>query len=379
MNTGKEFKIGTKIRLYRTRLGLTQQELAEKMGFSSSETISQMEQEKREIKAWELAKIAKILYVNFIDLLADDEIPEPQPVLWRKEPATNKIEREKEFQKFCEDYRMLEKLSGEQSTYQPFPQMEIDPFKIDYKDAERFAENIRSSLNLGERPAATLEKTLQDRYGVKTWYKDLDEGSAASTIGSYGPAILMNRNEPPWRRNYNFAHEIFHLITWESIPPKLLAEKKDLWDKIEKLANAFASCLLLPSDPLRIAFDDRVVDGKVQYVDLVDVARNFDVSTSALIYRLRSLGKISQEDVDSLSQNAIFKDIDRATMSEAWWHPPKFPERFVRLAFIAYQKGNLSKTKLAHLLDTSLFELDKVLQEYGLEDSDSYNGEIHSL
>jgi hypothetical protein len=35
--------------------------------------------------------------------------------------------------------------------------------------------------------------------------------------------------------------------------------------------------------------------------------------------------------------------------------------------------------KLAHLLDTSLFDLDKVLQEYGLDDSDSYNDEIHTL
>jgi hypothetical protein len=83
--------------------------------------------------------------------------------------------------------------------------------------------------------------------------------------------------------------------------------------------------------------------------------------------------------VDSLNQNAIFKDIDRTTMSGAWWHPPRFPERFVRLAFIAYQKGSLSKMKLVHLLDTSLFDLNKVLQEYGLDDSDSYNGEIHPL
>jgi Zn-dependent peptidase ImmA (M78 family) len=283
------------------------------------------------------------------------------------------------FQKFCEDFDMLEKLSGEQSAYQPLSQMEIDPFKINFKDAERFAETIRSTLNLGDLPARVLEKTLQDRHGIKILYKELDEGSAATTIGRYGPAILMNSKEAPWRRNYNFAHEIFHLITWESIPPNLLAEKKELWEKIEKLANAFASCLLLPADALRLAFDDRVVDGKIKYVDLVDIARNFDVSTQALLYRLRSLGKISQEVADKLNQDDTFKGIDRASMSAVWWHPPKFPEPFVRLAFIAYQKGTLSKMKLANLLDTSLFDLDKELQKYGLDDSDSYNGEIHTL
>jgi len=379
MNTGKVFKIGAKIRFYRTRLGLTQQYLAEKMGFSNSETISQIEQDKREIKAWELAKIAKFLYVDLTDLLAVEEIPEPQPVLWRQEPKVNRSEMEQVFQKFCEDFDMLENLSGEQPNYQPLPQMETDPAKIDYKDAERFADTIRSTLNLGERPARVLEKTLQDRYGIKILYKELDEGSAATTIGSYGPAILMNSKEAPWRRNYNFAHEIFHLITWKSIPPSLFAAKKELWDKIEKLANAFASCLLLPADALRIAFEDRVVDGKIKYVDLVDIARNFDISTPALLYRLRSLGKISQDVADKLNQDDAFKGLDRASMSAAWWHPPKFPEPFVRLAFIAYQKGNLSKMKLAHLLDTSLFDLDKELQKYGLDDSDSYNGEIHTL
>lgn len=373
------FKIGAKIRSYRDRIGITQKDLAEKLGFSSSETISQIEQDKREVKAWELAKIAKILHVDMSDLLAFEEPAEPQPVLWRQEPSENRAEMEQVFTKFCEDYDMLEKLSGEQVSYQQLPQMEASPLTISYKEAERFADTVHSSLNLGEIPARVLEKTLQDRYGIKILYKELDEGSAATTIGDFGPAILMNSREAPWRRNYNFAHEIFHLITWKSIPPIVLREDKELWEKIERFANAFASWLLLPADALKAAFEDRVKDGKITYIDLVDIARKFDVSTQALLYRLVKLGKFSQEEVDKLNQNEQFKALDRSTMGPSWWTPPKFPEPFVRLAFIAYQKGNLSKMKLAHLLDTSLFDLDTVLQEYGLDDSDSYNDEIHTL
>jgi hypothetical protein len=60
----------------------------------------------------------------------------------------------------------------------------------------------------------------------------MEEGSAASIWGPFGPAILMNSNEAPWRRNYNFAHEVFHLITWDSIPPGLLSERVDLQNKV---------------------------------------------------------------------------------------------------------------------------------------------------
>ena len=31
--------------------------------------------------------------------------------------------------------------------------------------------------------------------------------------------ILVNRREPTGRRNFDLAHELFHLLTWDSMPP----------------------------------------------------------------------------------------------------------------------------------------------------------------
>ena len=59
-----------------------------------------------------------------------------------------------------------------------------------------------------------------------------------------------------------------------------------------------------------------------------------------------------------------------------WWRPPEFPERFVKLAFVAYKKGKLSKAKLAEMLDTSLIDLPKTLQEYGHKDREGYDAEV---
>ncbi|MCL0048465.1 ImmA/IrrE family metallo-endopeptidase [Dehalococcoidia bacterium] len=110
----------------------------------------------------------------------------------------------------------------------------------------------------------------------------------------------MNSVEAPWRRNFNFAQEVFHLLTWTSIPPERMIEDPAFRDRIESLANAFASSLLLPGDAVSIAIERHLKDGKIYRADLVENAREFDVSTVALLYRLLNLGYFDREAVERL-------------------------------------------------------------------------------
>ena len=289
MATDQTLALGNRIRIYRKRLGLAQKDLASQLGVGSAETISQIERGQREVKAWELVQLAKLLFVELSELVTIEE-PEPLPsVLWRASPTTEPTIKQADFLSRCQQYATLEALSAAPPP-RPFPKKKVNPHSINFADARELAQEIHREFALGDRPAAVLENTLEDYYGVKVWYAELNEGSAAATVGSFGPAILMNLQEAPWRRNYNFAHEVFHLVTWDSIPPQLLSENQDLWDKIEKMANAFASCLLLPGDSVRVEFEKRVVNGKISFTDLVGIARKFDVSTEALLYRFLHLG-----------------------------------------------------------------------------------------
>jgi len=369
--------LGQRIARFRKELDLKQKDLASQLGVGSPQIISQIERGDRDVKAWELAKLSKIFHVSVSDLLATDE-PEALPsVLWRVLPKMDKEIKEKEFLKRCREYALLEELNGI-TPHRDFPQEKADPHKINFDDAQRLAERVRQEFSLGDRPALVLERTLLDRYGVKVWYDELEEGSAATTIGSFGPAILMNSKEAPWRRNYNFAHEVFHLITWESIPAELLVKKPILWKRIEMIANVFASCLLLPGDAVRVEFNERVKDGKIAYIDLIAIARSFDVSTEALMYRLLNLNLFNKKTVNSVLSDEEFRSIDQTTMPSNWWEPPKFPEHFVILALRAYQKGKLSRAKLAGLLETSLLDLKETLQEYVLDDRESYKTEVRA-
>ena len=161
----------------------------------------------------------------------------------------------------------------------------------------------------------------------------------------------MNKKEAPWRRNYNFAHELFHLITWKSVPAPELQSNLPLWEKIEKIANSFASCLLLPADSVSVAINERAVNNQIEYNDLIAIAREFDVSTEALLYRLLTLRLLKEGVVDSILNDPDFRSLDKATMSASWRNPPPLPERFVRLASVAYKKGRLSRARLARLLN----------------------------
>jgi len=369
--------LGKKIRKYRERLNLKQADLAGKMGFNSSEIISQIERGVREIKAWELVELSRHLQISVSEIIGDREPETGAVVLWRKSPDTEKELKEAEFLKRYRQYALLEEMSGLRAG-RTLPQKTVDPGTLNFQTADCIAMEIRKDLNLGDRPAGDLERVLQNDFGVKIWYLEMSEGSAASTYGPEGPAILMNAKEAPWRRNYNFAHELFHLITWKSLHPETISETLGLWDNLEKVANAFASALLIPAEPVTVEFGRYLEGGKISYPDLIGIARDFGVSTEALLFRLLNLKKVTKASVDKMSQDPKFRNTDRSTMAACWWQPPAIPERFVRLGFIAYQKGRLSRAKLSEMLDTSLIDLPEVLQEYGLTDQEGFDAEMRA-
>ncbi|MBU0987778.1 MAG: helix-turn-helix domain-containing protein, partial [Proteobacteria bacterium] len=118
--------LGDRIKTFRKRLNLTQKDLAIQMGFNSPETLSQIERGDRELKAWELVQLAKLLSLNLNDLLNIEGVQKKPVVLWRESPETDREIKESKFIKHCEDYAMLEELSGNRTAEQ-FPQKKVGP------------------------------------------------------------------------------------------------------------------------------------------------------------------------------------------------------------------------------------------------------------
>ncbi len=378
MNNVKKL-LGERIKNARERIGMSQKLLAERMELPAHQIISQMETGAREIKAWELSKLAEILNVDLSELLAFDKPERKGVVLWRDLPDEGKEVKEAFFQKKCQEYHQLE-IAASVKKHEDLPKFNIDINTIDYNAVNELAAQVTKTMDLGQKPAMALEKVLEDQYGVKIWYEELGEhGSAASTWDSFGPAILMNSKQAPWRRNYNFAHELFHLITWDSAPPDLLINDKRLFEQFEKFAEAFASSVLLPAESVLNEFNKYIVNDTISYASLVRIARDFDVSTTALLYRLCNLKRINKKTIDRILSDPDFKNIDIGTMHDKWWNPPPIPERFVMLGFIAYKKGNVSRARLAEYLNISLFDLKNMFLEYGFNEDEDYETQISTV
>ncbi|MGD0264146.1 MAG: XRE family transcriptional regulator [Candidatus Methylomirabilota bacterium] len=371
-------QLADRIRARRNVLGLNQKALAELAGFSALQTISQIEKGQRDVKAWELVRLAKALRMSMTDLLADTEPGSDPVVMWRNQPVEAHKDREETFLGRCRRYAHVANAVGTES-HLPLPKVQADPTSFDWGHAQGLAHEVWQQLGLGTRPAVALIPILEERYGIQIWYMDLGrEGSAACVVGDFGAAILMNSSEAPWRRNFNLGHELFHIITWGSFPPDKVQKDPGLEKQMDRLANAFSSSLLLPAELVIPELDKRVSKRKISYADLIGLAREFDVSTEALLWRLYTLKRLEKDIVEKLLENDEFRDLDRASMRGRWWDPSPLPERFVRLAFLAYQKGRLSRSRLAQYLETSLPGLPAHLMEYGLDETADYSTAVHT-
>ena len=354
-------EIADRIRQAREGLGWTQQRLAESLGIASSQIISAIESGQREVKAWELFRIATLLHAPVEWFLGTTELQRPQ-VQWRAKPAGNDVaEIEARFLRRCERYALLEKWC------ETPPFKELKPITLlgpnpPFNVVGREAQNVRDAMGLGVRPACTLEKTLEEDYGVKIFYESLgDQGAGFSVTGPFGPAILMNVDNVPWRRNFSIAHELFHLLTptgWQS-------------PSCEKLADIFASAVLLPAEPLIDAMAGRIQDGKITFERLVEIACEFEVSIDALLWRLANLGRLSRPDVEkALCADSQLRRTDRISRQCSRRPEVGLPDRYVRMSFLAYRNGKIGRSKLAEILETSLIDLSDQLDQ---EEADSIN------
>lgn len=356
--------LGRAIKQRRNEIGITQGDLAVAVGFSAPQTVSDIERGARDVKAWELVKIARSLRTTPDDLLGLDTAPESR-VMWRRGSPAGSRETEDVFLDRARRYALLEKWN-QLPPAATLPEFELDAANASFSDAARLAGEVGKTLDLGSRPAASLQSVLQEAFGVKLFFQELDgDESAAATKGDFGCAVLMNAAQAPWRRNYNLAHEVFHLVTWKGTCEAWGAEEDEPhWlEHIEKLANAFASYLLLPADEVSSQYDTRFPDGEIRYPDLVEMAREFEVSTEALVWRLRLLGRIPQARAEEILADSLFRKEDRRTMPHHWAPAPEgpLPDRYWRLALSAYRRGEVSLAKVAKMLEISVSQAGALL------------------
>jgi XRE family transcriptional regulator, fatty acid utilization regulator len=346
---------------------LTLRDVEAKTGIGQS-SLSEYESGKRVPRLSQLQSLAEVYRRSLGFLLGEGEIPR-ELVLWRQQPegpAASEIqatflrlaEQYHNLEVWCEDCRtcVLPSAGGKAEAYR-------------YADAEGLAKRVRSVLDLGERPGQELLRVLEEVCGVKVFHLPFEPtGSAACTVHeTYGPAILLNSNAVRWRRNFDLAHELFHILTWPIFRGSAVGDGVTPSDQEEKFATYFAGNLLMPIETVRQAIEAKRRDGKLAYKDLFDIARQFDVSVEALLWRMRFLYNTPEAE--------IVENIRRYKATGQVWEadreydtPPRRPLRFQALAVQSLREGKMSQGKFAEYMGISRREAIRFVEQEAPED-----------
>lgn len=390
-------ELGRLVRLYREALGIDQSRLAELAGLGTKQAVSALERGDRDVKAFELSRLARTLHVS-MDVLLGVTPPAPaQKVLWRRRiagrPTANGADerlqsRNAQLRERAERYALLEAWCGA-TAVDALPDFDIDVKVLTYAKASELAGRVARQLDLGSVPAASLEQTLADQFGVKIFHDALGvdgEASAACIRDDdvFGCAVLLNSDEPPVRRAFSLAHELFHLVTWTSVAEawhvhddgrqgQMDGDEPTWFQQLERCAQSFAAALLIPADRVMAELERRArrpgePRGSSRPVDCLrpsDYAFmahvSFRVSTDALLWRLVNLGQLSKGDRDALARHPELITFNSRMSERDAARGAVFPERYWELVRLAYENGEAGLAKLAEFAEMRVDELYELL------------------
>jgi len=353
--------VGERLQYARQRSSMTLQQVSERTGIGLS-SLSEFENGKRNPSMAQVTTLASMYGKSMAFFFGEEQILE-EVILWRQEPDPGQsAEIERKFLSLCEQYHNLEAWCDKQTTCKlPSPAKKAAEFR--FAEAEALATEVRRGLSLGDIPAPILLRVLEEGCGLKVFHFAFEpHGSAACTVSpTFGKAVLLNTNHARWRRNFDLAHELFHILTWSVFRTAPTGRKPAPLE--EQLANHFASNLLIPNDAFKAALARIARKDSVNLHGLRHVAREFDVSMHALLVRTNAVfGQPPKEAIPSLvEQNKELGPIHRRGPKLL----PERPARFRALAYEAVAKGECSLGKFAEYMGISREEAEKQIETLG--------------
>ena len=182
-------------------------------------------------------------------------------------------------------------------------------------------------------------------------------------------SVLISRTEVPGRRNFDLAHELFHLLTWDAMPPAdcSYSARGSSARRLERLADNFAGAVLMPTAELGPRGSWRRQNETTLADRLNSTADRLRVTARALGWRLVNLGELNKETLHGLTPAALQNNGRDSSRDLESAPPPPFSCRFVEVMGQAIHEGRLSVIRATELLDRTIEELASLFAEHGIE------------
>jgi transcriptional regulator with XRE-family HTH domain/Zn-dependent peptidase ImmA (M78 family) len=363
-------RLGLRLRALRDRRGLSQEALSEKLGFKDRQTLSAIETGERRLSAEELLRAVQALGVT-VDALTDPfQLAGEGRFSWRQSglsPA--RLESfESVAGRWIAAFREIAPQVGRQ---RPLLRPTLGLHKgSTFEEAMAAGERFAKDYKLGDVPAERLPLVMEKELHVLVLMVDATPGiSGAACHLPDLDAVLINRKEVEGRRNFDLAHELFHVLTWEAMPP---AHAEDADEgagrgKVEQLANAFAGAVLMPGlYPPPGRSSGFAEDGGKRTSELSEAkvlkgwAARLRVSAVALKWRLVALEILTRKDALAIDDRSLRSDNKGKV-------PPLFSRLFMEVLADAIDQGRLSARRAADLVNLALEDLSELFEEHGVK------------
>jgi Zn-dependent peptidase ImmA (M78 family)/DNA-binding XRE family transcriptional regulator len=355
--------IGTRIKALREERNLSQDDLARIFGFKDRQTVSAIETGERRVSAAELLIAVEKLgasldyFTNPFLLVGEGKFS------WRQSGVA--IERLKGYERrsgrWIAALRTLAPQVGRPASY--LRQSLKLTAKSQFEDAMAAGERFAADFELGPVPARRLADVMERRLGILVLMVDAIDGvSGAACRLPDLDTVLINRHEVPGRRHFDLGHELFHLLSWDTMPPEHVEESTEVSrSRVEQLANNFASAVLIPSEVLR-RFEPWNGDLVARLNQAADALQ---VTATALKWRLVALGKLDPAAARNIPESALRKRSRGARAAGEL--PPLFSRYFIEIIALAIKEGRLSARRAADLLDMSTDDFADLCRTHGVE------------
>jgi len=355
--------IGARIKALREERKLSQDDLAHLFGFKDRQTVSAIETGERRVSAEELLTAVEKLGAS-LDYFTDPfRLIGEGKFSWRQSGVglVRLDAFERSAGRWIAAYRTLAPQVGH-----PIPLLRrtlgLTP-RHSFEDAAAAGERFAAEFNLGVVPATRLAEVMERELGVLVLMVDAIEGvSGAACRLPALDAVLINRREAPGRRHFDLAHELFHILTWDTMPPEHVEDAAEQSkNRVEQLANSFASAVLMPAAVL-----DRLGPWDNDLVPRLNAAANaLEVTATALMWRLMALGKLDRAAARQVSEAALRNNGRAPGTGDP--PPPLFSKPFVEVIARAILEGRVSARRAADLLDMTLEDLVDLCATHGVE------------
>ena len=340
--------IGMRIRALRRERGLTQDGLAQLFGFKDRQTVSAMETGMRRVTASELLLAVEKLNVPLEYFTDPFRLDGEVSFSWRQSGVGSSELRDYERTAglWIGAYRSLAAQVGRRG---PLMRQTLGLTKhARFEDAMDAGERFVAEFKLGDVPAQNLAEVMQDRLGILVLMVDACRGifGAACRLPGFD-TVLIARAEVAGRRNFDLAHELFHILTWEAMPPEHVEEARDFGgNRVEQLANNFAAAVLMPKAVLEPLGDWAGLNRNGLIDRLNATASELGVSSSALRWRLVALRRLTKAKARKIPDAALRNNGGHDDSTP----PPLFSRPFMEVLAMAIDQGHLSVRRAAQLV-----------------------------